>query len=179
MASKQSRTFACLLYPESLLENVWDLIEETHLPIAVSPLHDKDVMEETGELKKPHYHLICCLSGKKTQKAMSELFRSFGGVGCEVVADRKAYMRYLCHLDSDDKVKYNTDDIRVFGGLSLDLKANGSRGVFEMVTELQKIVKEFEVSSTWDLVQVLIEQNKQELLEYVQDHAYFVKSFLL
>lgn len=179
MSSAQGRTFACLLYPESMPEDVWTQIDELHLPIAVSPLHDKDVLEDSGELKKPHYHLMVCLSGKKTQKAMSEIFRSFGGVGCEVVLDRKGYMRYLCHLDNDDKAKYDTDEIKVFGGLSLDLKADGSRGVFEMVKELQCVISTYEIMNTRDLVFCLIENNKPDLLAYVQDHAYFVKSFLL
>lgn len=54
----KGRNWAFLVYPESLPSNWEDIITETGLPMAFSPLHDKDV-NPNGEEKKPHYHVIC------------------------------------------------------------------------------------------------------------------------
>lgn len=180
MATDQARNFACELYPESMPDNVWELIENLHIPIAVSPVHDRDCTED-GELKKPHYHVMCCLDGKKSVSTIRKIFKSFGGVGCEVIVSKKSYGRYLCHLDEDHNKKalYDVNGIKYFGGIELDLTANGSKGVLAMVTELKGLIEKFQCSSPWDLIEVLISENKSDLLQYVQDHAYFVKSFLL
>lgn len=55
----KSRYFTFLLYPESIPED-WELkLESLGMPIAISPLHDKDRKEGNEQgLKKPHYHVI-------------------------------------------------------------------------------------------------------------------------
>ena len=39
-----------------------------------------------------------------------------GGVGVEPVKSVRAYARYLCHLDSPDKVCYRTEDVLSLSG---------------------------------------------------------------
>ncbi|WP_044775585.1 Rep family protein, partial [Streptococcus suis] len=59
MAKEKSRYFTFLLYPESIPTD-WQLqLELLGIPIAISPLHDKDKSNVEGQLfKKAHYHLI-------------------------------------------------------------------------------------------------------------------------
>ena len=47
----KKRNWAFVVYPESLPEGWLDLLRETGLQCAISPLHDKD-KEPTGELKR-------------------------------------------------------------------------------------------------------------------------------
>ena len=59
MTKDKARYFTFLLYPESIPEN-WEMeLELTGIPMAISPLHDKDKSNVDGqEYKKAHYHVI-------------------------------------------------------------------------------------------------------------------------
>ena len=49
MAKEKARYFTFLLYPESIPED-WELkLELLGVPIAVSPLHDKDLSDVEGQ----------------------------------------------------------------------------------------------------------------------------------
>ena len=67
----KSRYWAFIVYPESVLENWRDELEEQGLVFAVSPLHDKDI-NPTGEKKKEHYHVLIEFTGPKTYKSVKE-----------------------------------------------------------------------------------------------------------
>ncbi|WP_136294288.1 Rep family protein, partial [Streptococcus pyogenes] len=59
MAKEKARYFTFLLYPESI-PNDWELkLEMLGVPMAISPLHDKDKSNVEGQqYKKPHYHVL-------------------------------------------------------------------------------------------------------------------------
>ena len=59
MAKEKARYFTFLLYPDSIPED-WEMrLELIGVPIAVSPLHDKDLSDiEDNSTKKAHYHVI-------------------------------------------------------------------------------------------------------------------------
>lgn len=111
----RARNFATVIYPESVPANWKDILSDAHIPVFVSPLHDKDI-NPTGEPKKPHYHVIVMYEGKKSREQVLELFSSFGGVGLEVVSSVRGYARYLCHLDNPEKAQYDTSDVLCLGG---------------------------------------------------------------
>ncbi|MFG0935061.1 Rep family protein, partial [Staphylococcus sp. 231237_7MaSpsaltlick] len=56
MNTDKARYFTFLLYPESIPEN-WEMkLELMGIPMAISPLHDKDKSNVEGqEYKKAHY----------------------------------------------------------------------------------------------------------------------------
>ena len=180
MASKQFRNFATVLYTDSMPDNVFDLLADLHVPLAVSPLHDRDLREDgSQEFKKPHYHVLFCLDGKITETRAREMIRSFGGVGFEQVRSKKAYQRYLCHLDDFDKAQYNPSDIMLFGGLCLDLTSDGAQGIMDQVYALSVVIQQDNVHTPKALISALLARENYVLLEYVQKNAYFVRSFLL
>ena len=54
MAKEKARYFTFLLYPESIPED-WELkLETLGVPIAISPLHDKDKSDVEGQQYKLH-----------------------------------------------------------------------------------------------------------------------------
>ena len=53
----RSHVWTFLVYPDSVNENWLFLLDSLHIPICVSPLHDKD-FNPTGEPKKPHKHIF-------------------------------------------------------------------------------------------------------------------------
>lgn len=55
MSKEKARYFTFLLYPESIPNNWIDNLELIGVPIAISPLHDKDLSDVEGQkYKKEH-----------------------------------------------------------------------------------------------------------------------------
>lgn len=130
------RNFACVVYPDSAPSNWLDIISEAKIAVFVSPLHDKD-KNPTGEDKKPHYHVLVAYERQKSIEQASDFFKSFGGVGCEVVQSLRGYARYLCHLDNPEKAQYSIDEVKTFGGAdfigAIGLPIDKYKAIGEMV----------------------------------------------
>lgn len=60
MAKDKARYFTFLLYPESVPDDWQEKLAEIGQPLAISPLHDKDLNAD-GTLKKPHWHIMVLL----------------------------------------------------------------------------------------------------------------------
>lgn len=90
------------------------VLSESVIPALISPLHDRDVKED-GEMAKPHYHVI--VFSEKPVRYGQILAQLRLGCGFESlaylqpVANLRAMMRYLVHLDSPWKAQYSTDDV--------------------------------------------------------------------
>lgn len=111
--SKDNRStcWATVVYEESATENWQEIARSLYVPFFISPYHDRD-FDGTGEKpKKPHYHVLFMFSSKKSRKQFEEMISKFGGVGSERIRDRRAYARYLCHLDNPEKAQYNPSDV--------------------------------------------------------------------
>lgn len=115
-ATKRTRNYATVVYPESAPADWVDLASAAKVPIVISPLHDRDI-NPTGEIKKPHWHVLVLYENVKTYEQAKELIISFGGVGCEIVQSLRGYARYLCHLDNPEKVQYSTDEVSCLFGV--------------------------------------------------------------
>lgn len=111
----RTRNFATVVYPESAPENWFDILVEHKIPAFISPLHNADT-NPTGEVKKEHYHVLIMFDNVKTVDQATDIFKSIGGVGCEVVKSLRGYARYLCHLDNPEKFQYNTSDVKALCG---------------------------------------------------------------
>ena len=101
-ATTRTRNFATVVYPESAPDNWQEILSEQFVPAFISPLHDND-LNPTGEVKKPHYHVMIMFDSVKTREQAQDIFNLIGGVGCEIVQSLRGYARYLCHLDNPDK----------------------------------------------------------------------------
>lgn len=74
-------------------------------------IHDKDI-DDDGNPKKPHLHLVCYDKGGTTLKAHCERFSSVlpSNFICKVIAPKGA-VRYLTHIDYPSKAQYKDSDI--------------------------------------------------------------------
>lgn len=136
METKRTRNFATVVYPESAPSNWKMLLQEECVPALVSPVHDRDINTD-GTIKKEHYHVMILFDGVKTQEQAKEVFSVIGGVGVEPVKSVRAYARYLCHLDSPDKVRYRTEDVISLSGADyntmIQLASNKYSAIGEMI----------------------------------------------
>ena len=60
-SDNRARIWAAVVYPDSAPENWRQLLDDLHIEWVESPLHDRDVNETTGELKKAHWHIVLSL----------------------------------------------------------------------------------------------------------------------
>lgn len=111
----RTRNYGCVVYPESAPENWLSIISDEHVPVFISPLHDKDI-DPQNQPKKAHYHVMVMYEGKKSEEQVKEFFSKFNGVGLEKINSARGYARYLCHLDNPEKAQYNIDDVVAYGG---------------------------------------------------------------
>ena len=112
----KSRYWSFIVYPESVCDNWINDLTEKGCVFAVSPLHDKDI-NPTGELKKPHYHVLIQFDGPTTYKNVKEnICDLIGATIPKNVISMRGYYRYLCHLDNPEKYQYDVNDIQTYGG---------------------------------------------------------------
>ena len=110
MKNIKKRNWAFVLYPESAPENWKEILQQTGLGIAISPLHDKDV-NPTGEVKKAHYHIILIYDGPTTYNNVRSLTESLGQPIPQPLEQVRGYYRYLTHKDNPEKYQYDDKDI--------------------------------------------------------------------
>ncbi len=181
----RTRNFACVVYPESAPEDWLDILSEMKIPAFVSPFHDLDV-NPTGEVKKPHYHVMVMFEGKKSTEQVLEIFDQIGGVGCEQVNSIRSYARYLCHLDNPDKTQYQPEDVKAFGGADyfgiINMAADKHRCIKEMIEFCKdnglvayKQLMDYALEFRYDWFRVLCDNGSIVMREYLRSHTWLIQ----
>lgn len=178
--SKQSRTrnFATILYPESAPANWRDIIAGLHVPVLVSPLHDKDTNPD-GTQKKPHYHVLFMFDTVKNwESQIKPLFDSFGGVGREIVNSARGYARYLCHLDNPEKAQYNPNDILAFGGADYLTVTHLPTDDIAMLKDIFAYIRANNIFSLSELLDICAINNPDWFMIISTSRAYIVDKYI-
>ncbi len=130
MSKDKSRYFTFLLYPDSIPED-WEMkLESIGVPIAISPIHDKDLSDMEGQkYKKAHYHVIYVAKNpvtadsvrKRMQRALGS--RSVSMVQIVIQSMENIYL-YLTHESKDAIAKkkhvYDKKDIKLLNNFDID-----------------------------------------------------------
>ena len=111
----RSSYWISILYPESCAPDWMEQLDSKfYCCYYVSPLHDKDVNDD-GELKKPHYHLIFKFDSLKSFQQVKIVCDSIGAIRPCVPLTLTGCVRYLCHLDNPEKHRYQETQIICHG----------------------------------------------------------------
>lgn len=173
---RRARIFATACYPDSVPDDWLIKLAESTLEVYVSPLHDKD-LNPTGEAKKPHWHVIICFDNVKSTDQAREFFDTINGVGCERVLSKRGYLRYLCHLDNPEKVRYNVNDVLSFGGGDYLTCISSNADKLCVMHEVEKFCEMFQIYSYAQLRRLLREYNF-EWYKYVVENSIATSSYL-
>lgn len=130
MAKDKARYFTFLLYPESIPTDWKQQLELIGVPIAISPLHNKDKSNVEGQIyKKAHYHVVYVTKNpvtsdsvrKKIQRALG--VKSVAKVQIVVQSMENIYL-YLTHESKDaiekHKHKYSKSDITLLNNFDIE-----------------------------------------------------------
>ncbi|MBR0341765.1 MAG: replication protein [Oscillospiraceae bacterium] len=174
----KKRYWLAVVYPESMPEDWKEKLSETHLPCAVSPLHDKDYNAD-GEIKKAHYHILLAYDGPTTQRSVASMLAPLNGPlpqGCESV--RGAY-RYLTHEDNPEKAQYDTKDILLFNGFNPEDYCELTKTeVLSIIRRIQCIVDEQHFCRMSDLGRYLVDNDMIEEYSVLTTHTYYLQCYL-
>lgn len=120
MSSKhiKKRNWACVVYPDSAPTDWRDILAQTGLQCAISPLHDRDI-DPDGNPKKPHWHVILCYAGPTSYSVVCKLTEQLHAPIPQVLEQVRGYYRYFTHMDNPDKAQYDVSDITTINGFSV------------------------------------------------------------
>lgn len=167
MAKEKSRNFTFLLYPdgEGLPSDWVERLEKIGVPIAISPLHDKDKAKNRS-FKKAHYHGIYIANNPVTAESVRNKLKavlSSEDVECKAVARvqiiyeavENVYL-YLTHESKDARVKgkhvYDREDIKHINNfdieryITIDVETKN-----EVLKTLLQIIRAYSIPNVLDL----------------------------
>ena len=129
MAKEKARYFTFLLYPESIPSD-WELkLETLGVPMAISPLHDKDKSSIKGQkYKKAHYHVLYIAKNPVTADSVRKKIKLLLGekslAMVQVVLNVENMYLYLTHESKDAIAKkkhvYDKADIKLINNFDID-----------------------------------------------------------
>lgn len=166
----KARTWGIVVYPESAPEDWMDLLAETYLQFAVSPLHNKDSNPD-GTIKKEHWHVILNWDGPVTQNAaakVADIVNAPQPIKLESV--RGAY-RYFTHKDNPEKFQYDEKEIKLFNGFDISSYVSLTKEEkYQAVGEILDIVDRENIKEYFSLLMFLRQEN-YELFKVACDNT--------
>lgn len=171
----RKRNWACILYPESCVENWEKILDGQYLPWMLSPLHDNDLDDE-GNIKKAHYHLLFLFEGKKSYFQILDICKSIGATIPVPVGDARKMVRYLCHLDETDhkKAKYQISDIVNHTGNDISKYFLPSADEQLRISgEIMRFIEENQITEFTDLESIIFHTRYNEWYLVLRNDKYF------
>ena len=169
-----------VIYPESAPENYLELISNLHMKALLSPLHDNDINRKTGEILKPHYHLVLVWDGPTQKSTADKVMEQFCGTkSAERIRSIQGYARYLAHMDDPDKAQYDPTEIRAFGGIDLaELLRPGRTGRYKTIGDIFDYVSEYEIVEFSALIDYARAEHPKDWLPVIIESAYVIGMYI-
>lgn len=175
----KGRNWAFVVYPESLPSNYEEIIINTGLPMAFSPLHDKDINPD-GTEKKVHYHVICYYDSPTTSKAVKEFIcdKLNGTIPIKLESLRGMY-RYHLHLDNPEKFQYDDRDRKFYNGFDVNrVDSLTATETFKILHQVQQVIIDKQILEYADLIDLLSELDLLDMWQVASCHTVFLKSYI-
>jgi len=175
----KGRVWAFVAYPESAPENWREILQQTGLEFAISPLHDSD-KDPTDEEKKPHWHIIAVWSsGTATGATARRMTESINAPLPQPVSSIKGYYRYLTHKDNPDKHQYDESEITAINGFSIANHSELTRNeVNEIKKQVQRLIISEGIEEYSDLLDYLLENNLNVEWDVSSSHTLMFNAYL-
>lgn len=175
----RTRNWTFVLYPESVVQNWREIIDNEHIQWVESPLHDKDI-DANGILKKPHWHILLMYEGNKSFEQIKELTDKINATMPQKTASVKGLVRYMVHLDNPEKVQYNRGDIVAHGGVDLIelLKPNSSTR-YQLIKEMMDYVREQNIIEMEDLLYYASSERFDDWFPLLCDNSAYIMAAMI
>lgn len=173
------RTWAFVMYPDSMPSNWKDIIIDTGLPTAISPLHNKDI-NPTGEVKKAHYHVIIYYENATTfNNVKTNVCDKLNATIPQKLESMRGMYRYHIHLDNPDKYQYSDCDRQFFNGFDIDMAQKLTHTeTLKLIREVYDFCEKHNISEYSDLVNILHNEDMINMLDVITFNTLPIKTFL-
>lgn len=174
---KRSREWVFILYPESAPENWKKILKELKIVYVISPLHNKDVNEE-GELKKEHYHILLSFNSVKSFSQIQDITDRLNQPKPQICHNKTAQIRYFIHLDDPDKYQYDRKDIETYGQIDLDTYFKFT--VDEELQIVDDILDYCDINNIEEFFQLVdfVRKNNRDWFRYINKNSWLIKEYL-
>lgn len=177
MSTKKFRYWGFIAYPDSAPDNWLDILRETGLPIAISPLHDKD-QDPTEEEKKPHWHVILAFSGPTTASVVNDVVASVHGAQAIRLLSVKGMYRYHLHLDNPEKHQYDDSDRILLNGFNIeDIAGLSASEMIQVSKMIIQFIEDNDITEFTDLCHLTALWD-QTAYGFVLTHTLFTNTYL-
>lgn len=181
-SSNKHKYWRFIVYPESAITDWREEIKLRGLQFAVSPLHefDLDLRTETGELKKPHYHVVLAYPASTTYQNVKSLTVDTLHATIPLVCDNpKGAYDYFTHKHDPDKFQYNADYIEHYNGFDIaEISVLSERDKAEMTVSIVNDIQSNDIKEYADLVDYYIRVEDYQKLNVVSTHTIFYNRYI-
>lgn len=179
MANKDSqgkartRNWTFVIYPESVVSNWRDVLDDEHIQWVESPVHDKDTNSE-GEIKKPHIHILLMYDGVKSYNQILEITQKINASAPQKCGSAKGLVRYMIHMDNPEKYQYSRADIIGHGGVDiLDMLKPTSGSRYEMFKEMTEFILDNDIREYEELWIYAMQNRYDDWFQLLADNGTF------
>lgn len=175
----KKRYWTFILYPESAPLNFKEVLQQTFLPIVISPLHDKDLNSDNSP-KKAHYHIILCYDGPTTYNNVLNLTKSLNATIPQPVENIKGCYRYLIHADENHKYHYDENDLIFLNGFDISNYINFTfQEENSIIKILISLIYDNNILSFSSFVKfIMSNDNYIQYFQFVIKNSYFFNCFI-
>lgn len=175
----RSKIWNMLVYPDSAPTDWKQMLVKEGLFFVCSPIHDKDV-SSTGELVKPHWHVLLCFTSNKTYEQALEVSELVNGAKPERAKSTGGSIRYMIHIDSSDKYQYKKSDIEVYGNIDIEQYFRISSGErYDLIREMLQFIDDNELKEFKYLMDYAMRNRFDDWFPLLCDNsAYVVQQYL-
>ena len=167
-----------VLYPESAPNDWREILTQTGLQCAVSPLHDKD-LNPTGEPKKAHYHIIMCYSGPTSFNVVKALCDELRQPIPQALEQIRGYYRYLTHKDNPEKYQYSEEEITTVNGFNISDYVDLTKSeVTEIKKRLQMLIRNMNFMEYSDFMDYLQDNELSFEYDVASNNTYFFEKYI-
>lgn len=158
MANDKHRYWWFILYPESAPKDWKEVLTFRGLPCAISPLHEFDLKNEEGEVKKAHHHIILCYAGPTTFNNVKRLtVDELGQTIPKAIDNVRGAYEYLTHKNNPEKYQYSDEEIQFLNGF-----------------DIKEIVEQSEKDKALTKIAILDDIKRLEITEYFKLLNYYM-----
>lgn len=176
----RSNCWTFCVYPDdSLPENYLTIIDNWHVPVLLSPVHDMD-KNGNGMEKKKHIHVFMYF-GKGANKSFEQVKKyvmKLGGCQPEVVNNSVGMIRYFVHRDNPEKAQYKIDDLKAFAGFEFMDAFTNNYDESLLYDFIEGFIKDNDIHNIYVLVNALKCGNLNNELNFLRKHTIYFDKYL-
>ena len=167
----KKRIWTIVLYPESAPKDWREIIKQSGIIFAVSPLHDRDINAD-GTPKKPHHHLILAYSGPTTYNNVKSFCDELNQPIPKPLESVRGMYRYFTHEENPEKAQYDKNLIEHYNGFSLANFCELMRGeVMEIKKRVFNMIARADIKEYSELVYLLLDNEMFDELDVVTSNT--------